>query len=300
MSFLLADIGGTYTRLAVLNGNKMSPITGYENKNFKSLEDVLSHYLSDKEIPQHFIAGIAGVPKDDIIQMPNLSWKIDNKKLKKTFRFKTIRFVNDFALQGYGIRHLRTTDFVEFGGKKKKGPALIMGAGTGLGVCFSDQSIFESEAGHATAVGLTTTQKRIIDNLARKFGHVSFERLVSGPGLENIYFILSRTRATTWDIYSYAKKNNLKALQSYQLLFEFWGILAGNLALSLKTTGGIYLVGNIISDPFIMKLFKKSKFRSYFEKKGRCQSLLKEIPIYVVTRKNLAFDGLKELAKQEK
>lgn len=189
---------------------------------------------------------------------------------------------------------------------EKNQPKLLIGPGTGLGCCFiKDNVILTSEGGHATLCTITDEQKQIKSVLETKFPHVSFERVLSGPGIINIYNAIAelnhqKTISTKNELYQRAKDKEKTALSAYRLFFEFLGIFAGNMALVLKTTGGVYLTGAILQDPYMQQLLKNSACLSYFKQKGRFENYLRSIPLYLIINDNMPFLGLKHLAQNQK
>lgn len=193
-------------------------------------------------------------------------------------------------------------------------------------------TVLSSEGGHTSACVLTENQQKIIDFLPDQKAHFSFERLVSGPGLCALYQavcsisqfekqdlawknefyqmkesfhpgelketriegVLDNLRAE--HITESASLGNLEALLAFWYFFQFLGIFAGNMALSLKTSGGVFLVGDLLADRFIKSLLVSSQFRKYFESKGRFSPYLSHIPTFLVLKKDIPFAGLTYLA----
>lgn len=307
---LLADIGGTHSRFSIYYSQKTTPIQIYDNKHFTSFNDVLKTYLATKtQKPSVLILGGAGIIQKNTLYFSNLNWEINVSEIKKKFHFKDVLLFNDFTLQGLGILNLAKKDIYPLSDQpsNKQSPALLIGPGTGLGCCFiQNRTVLESEAGHTTLTPISPLQQKIAAVLSKQYTPLSFERVLSGPGLINIYNALAQIKKTkhaiqsTEKLYELALKKDAVALKTYQLFFEFLGIFAGNLALSLKTSGGVYLSGSILQDQYIQTLFKKSQFQFYFTEKGRLKNYLKTIPIYLVLKSHMAFDGLNYLAKQYK
>jgi len=307
-NILLADVGGTNARFALYNHTRMTSIKIFNNRDYTSFHEILTTYLeSISQTPTDFILGGAGIIQKNILYFSNLNWKINTKELKKEFHFKNVLLVNDFVLQGLGLLKLKKKDLLPLSNQKvdSSQPILLIGPGTGLGCCFiHNGKILESEAGHTTLSPISPLQHKIAAILSKKIMPLSFERVLSGSGLINIYNALAQINKikssiqSTEELYRLALQKNTLALESYQLFFEFLGIFAGNLALSLKTGGGIYLTGSILQDKYILELFKKSQFMFYFTQKGRFESYLKTMPIFLVLKAHMAFDGLKYLAQR--
>jgi glucokinase len=186
---------------------------------------------------------------------------------------------------------------------------VVLGPGTGLGVAayiHGDRGDFVlgSEGGHATLPSASSREDAIIANLRAQFGHVSAERVLSGPGLENLYRVIASLDSQTvaqWtaaEIIEAALANRCAVSQAALDIFcGLLGGVAGNLALSFGAQGGVYIAGGIA--PQLRDYLPQSQFRSRFEAKGRLTSYLKPIPTYLVLHDDPAFVGLQFLAGQE-
>ena len=206
--------------------------------------------------------------------------------------------LNDFEAIAYSIPLLQKSDVVSVGLPRPKNlketdfTLGVLGPGTGLGAAGlrkrSDQiSPVVSEAGHLGFAPETQVQIELLSQLRDRFDRVSDERLVSGPGLENIYWALGKIRGqknaqlSAAEIFSAASKSgDSAASESVQLFFEILGQVAGNLALSLGAADGVYIAGGIVKRN--SKLIANSRFRTGFERKGRYRSLMENIPTQVI------------------
>lgn len=338
--FLLTDIGGTHVRFSVYDGQTSSQSERYATQDFLTFEDAVQHYLIMKNIVlSGMIIGAAGVRQHNCVRLTNCPWIIDMELLKNRFHIDKVVLLNDFALQGLGVLQCETSDYVLIGEMDNLpiGPKVIIGAGTGLGVCFltSDMTnqhhVFESEGGHITASGVTPIMRMIIQKANEKLPHVSYERFVSGPGLMFLYqiigenyqewshhllsdemlkmqrawdFIPTSSMNDKWQIVSkppeitqLAEQGNEIALMTWWLFFEFLGVFCADMALTLKTTGGVYLVGDLLKQPFIAKMLQRSYIRKMFEVKGRFSKFMKQTPLMLVTKNDIPLCGLTYIAK---
>lgn len=337
MSVLLADIGGTNLRFAFLDDTTLSPIQYYKTSDFKTLPDVLNICLQkEKKNLSKMIFGVAGIVQNGQAKLTNADFKIDIKELEKKYPNTKILLVNDFVLQGYGILKTDKKELYPLTDQatEKTGSKLVLGAGTGLGSCFlipdknNDYTVLSSEAGHTSLSAITPNQQKILAEITKDESPVSFEDILSGCGLLRLYQAILKINQqapdASWltereemktsfnvketneadlfplrpnEITALAQKNDETALLTFWYFFEFLGIYASNLALTLKTTGGIYFVGNLLNQPIIRDLLSKSYMKKYFHYKGFFSSYLKEIPIFLVTQTDIQINGLIYLSK---
>ncbi len=219
--------------------------------------------------------------------------------------------VNDFAATAMGVTTLAKEDSVALGAERQAIPGHpigVLGPGTGLGVAAlvpdgrGDYLVVSGEGGHVDLPASNAREDAVLALLRERFGHVSAERALSGPGLENLYAALCTRdgvapapRSAT-DIAQDAQKGEPRAGETVELFAGFLGAVAGNLALTLGALGGIYLAGGIL--PRWGKLFDAALFRARFEAKGRSQALLARIPTRLVMAPDCAFRGLRKLAQR--
>ncbi len=299
---LVGDIGGTNARFAL--GNAKSPAFSrektYQCADFASADQAINAYL--KEIntkkPVAICIAAAGPIVDGVVRFTNNSWRIETSDLRNEFDTAGVRLLNDFEAIAYSIPWLQKSDVVSIGLPRPKNlketdfTLGVLGPGTGLGAAGlrkrGDQiSPVVGEAGHLGFAPETQVQVELLSQLRDRFDRVSDERLVSGPGLENIYWALSKIRGeknaqlSAAEIFSAASDGgDSAAAESVQLFFEILGQVAGNLALSLGAADGVYIAGGIVKrNP---ELIANSRFRTGFERKGRHRSLMENIPTQVI------------------
>ena len=338
--FLLTDIGGTHVRFSVYDGEKASKPERYATQDFLTFEDAVRHYMQTKDVVlSGMVIGAAGMRQNNCVRLTNCPWVINTETLQTQFRLNRVILLNDFALQGLGVLHCETSDYILIGETETLpiGPKAIIGAGTGLGVCFltSDTNnryqVFESEGGHSTVGGVSPIMRMIIQKANEKLPHVSYERFISGPGLMFLYQIMGENYqewshhllsdeimnmqrawsfvpissendkwqavSTPPEITQLAEQGNEIALMTWWLFFEFLGVFCADMALTLKTTGGVYLVGDLLKQPFIAKMLQRSYLRKMFETKGRFSKFTKQIPLMLVTKNDIPLCGLTHIAK---
>jgi glucokinase len=308
---LLGDIGATNARLSLLSNGNLNAISSFEVAKFGKFTDVLEIFIKEHypqtRIHQALLA-VAGPVKGERVALTNSSWVIDIHELQTVFELQA-RILNDFEAVALSLPSFASADLAGIGGGRPEAgaPMAVLGPGTGLGVaCLVErpegQVIITSEGGHATLAPACEQEDRIVNQLRKRFGHVSAERVISGSGLENIYQTIAALEGLESPPQNAAEitKNALSgecqlARRSLQAFCAFLGSFAGNVALTFGARGGVYIAGGI--SPRILDFLIRSEFRNRFEAKGRFQSYLKAIPTYVITHPAAALIGLKSLVE---
>jgi glucokinase len=310
-NILLGDIGATNARFTLLSNGNLNAISSFEVAKFGQFSDALAIFIKEHSrgtgIHQALLA-IAGPVRGERVALTNSCWVIDSRELQKRFGLR-VRIVNDFEAVALSLPSLTSADLVGIGGGKSEvgAPMAVLGPGTGLGVaCLVDRldrrAVIASEGGHATLAPVSEQEERIVNQLHKRFGHVSAERAISGSGLENIYQAIGALegleipRRNAAEITKDALSGECQlARRSLQAFCAFLGSFAGNVALTFGARGGVYIAGGIA--PRILNFLIQSEFRKRFETKGRFQSYLKAIPTYVITHPAAALIGLKSLVE---
>jgi glucokinase len=314
---LAGDIGGTNTRLAYVDAAPGAKRILFErtfpSRERTSLEAALEEFLS-----LHSIAftrasfGIAGPVRNGRCEATNLPWVVDAKSVAKRLRLKRVGLINDLVANAHGIALLRGKDFVTLnkGARNAQGNQALISAGTGLGAAGllwdgKAHRPFGSEGGHADFAPRNRLEIELLDYLMNRHGRVSCERLVSGPGLVNAYrFFRDREKGAepAWlaeelrvgDPAAAISRNALEeksplCTQALELFVSAYGAAAGNLALTIMATGGVYLGGGIA--PKIVSKLKEPGFMNAFTAKGRLSPLLMDIPVQVIMNPKTALLG---------
>ncbi len=310
---VIADIGGTNTRFATVNpAGDITNILSIKTADYTSMIDAYNDYLTKAELtktpPTVGFFAVACPVIDDEIKLSNASWSFSMTEGGDALGMDYFSLVNDFVAQALAIPTLEEQEIVKIGGGHAVDacPIAVLGAGTGLGVsCLvpvdDDYIAIPTEGGHTTAVGLTDKENQVIKYLQKEFNHVSFERLVSGSGLENIYKALSFINTGTEpqqdsvSIFNMAEQGDALAKETFSMFFAFLGITAGNTALTYGALGGVYLSGGILNNPSVIKMLQESEFRKYFEEKGRFKEYLQNISTMVVKAENCGLLGLRNM-----
>jgi len=308
---LVADIGGTNIRLAITENNNITDIVSYQCANFPGLIDVIRHYLEEKQLIDTSInacLAIACPTDDDLISMTNLPWQFSQKALKEELNLKSLTLINDYTAIAMAIPLLSDTQKVKIGGGNAlpKKPIAVCGPGTGLGVANlvnieNRWHCVGGEGGHVDFAPVDDIDIKIIQHLKTTKKRVSYEQLLSGYGLEQIYQALvvinneesspfAAAKLTAKDISSNALNGSCLVCQ--QALAQFCKVLgsfAGNLALTTGSLGGVYIAGGIV--PRFVDYVKESEFRARFETKGRMSHLNKQTPTYIITEEQPGLMG---------
>lgn len=300
---IMADIGGTNTRVALATGARVddSSIQRFKNADHSGLEDVLSKYLKSRPTvsPSAACAAIAGPVANGRGKLTNLDWDVDNALLKRVTGAETTSVINDLQAQGHALDHLPSakTRTIEPGMAASATAAkLIVGVGTGFNAAAvfhsdSETIVPPAEAGH----GDLPTPNHEMASFAKHFtdqnGFCSVEDMISGRGLGFVYQWLSGSNKSPADIMaSHRDGSDLKSSQAVETFCRALGAVCGNLALNILPFGGIYLVGGVslAVSPFL----KDSGFIEAFRAKGRFTEFMAQFPIHVVEDDYAALTGM--------
>jgi glucokinase len=296
---LVGDVGGTNARLALccLDNGEISRAKTYSGLDYPSLEAVVRVYLeeqSDVSIDKGCIA-IACPVNDDWVAMTNHTWAFSITEMRKSLGFSTLEIINDFTAVSMAIPMLRSEHLIQFGGGKpvEGKPIAVYGAGTGLGVAHlvhvdKRWVSLPGEGGHVDFSPNSEEEDIILEQLRAEMGHVSAERVLSGPGLVNLYRAIVKAdgrqpeNLQPKDVTERALDDSCTDCRRALSLFCVgMGRFGGDLALTMGTFGGVYIAGGIV--PRFLSFFQASGFRGGFEDKGRFKSWVEDIPVYLIT-----------------
>ncbi|MDN3509154.1 MAG: glucokinase [Candidatus Neptunochlamydia sp.] len=323
MTYLAGDIGGTKTHLALFKEEQRKVICLKEQKfpsqKYPNLRLIVKEFLKDvneKVVKGCF--GIAGPVKKGKSQATNLPWLVEGAVLSKELSNNKVSLINDLEANAYGLNMLQEDGFflLNEGDKKAEGNKALVSAGTGLGeagIFFGEKRDipFACEGGHTDFAPRDEREDSLLRFLRKKFGHVSYERILSGPGLYNVYQFIVETKVegekedvleeiASGDsprlISEKGLSGNSKACRkALELFVSIYGSEAGNVALKMFALGGVYIGGGIA--PKILSFFKEGSFIDSFKRKGRFSNLLGEIPVRVVLNDKTALLGAMYYAK---
>ncbi len=314
---LAGDIGGTNSRLAsfeVVQGRVKSIVEEtFPSRKFASLDDIVRTFVSTHNLHvTHACFGIAGPIHRGRSEAINLAWVVDAQRLAQELGIPTVGLLNDLEANAYGAAALAPEDFVTLneGAPDAEGNAAVIAAGTGLGEAGlywdgKQHWPFASEGGHASFAPADALQVELLQYLQQQFAHVSWERVLSGMGLNNIYTFLRDTQRGVeppW-LTEELRQGDRPAVignaalagtcdlcvQALDLCVQLYGAEAGNLALKVMATGGVFVGGGIA--PRIISKLKEGTFTRAFCAKGRLQPILEAIPIHVIMNDKTALYG---------
>jgi glucokinase len=330
MMILAGDIGGTKTNVALLEadaGNAGTVVAQqtYRSAGYDSLEKIVGEFLAAAHEPTltHACFGVAGPVVEGRVDATNLKWDVSADRLAGFLGISRVSIINDLEATAYGIEALAPAQLYTLneGRAQRGGNRALIAAGTGLGmagIVWHDGHYqpVPSEGGHMDFAPRNPLEVRMLEHLLKNEefgGHVSYERVLSGPGLFNIYAFLRDTRFAeepAWLAEEIAgegdnsaavshaallKKSEL-AMKALEMFVEIYGAMAGNLALLMIATGGCYVGGGIA--PKIIEKLKDGQFLESFTAKGRFRSMLSEMPVHVILDDKTALYGAARKALQ--
>jgi glucokinase len=314
---LAGDIGGTNARLAhfeVVQGH-VQPVVEetFPSRGSASLDDIVRTFVTKHNLRvTHACFGIAGPIRHGRSETINLPWVVDAEQLAQQLGLATVWLINDLEANAYGVAALAPEDFaiLNEGTPDAAGNAAVIAAGTGLGEAGlywdgKQHWPFASEGGHASFAPDNALQVELLQYLQQQFAHVSWERVLSGPGLYNIYTFLRDTQRSlepAWLTEELRQVDPPAAIagaalagtsdlcvQALDLCVALYGAEAGNLALKVMATGGVFVGGGIA--PKIVAKLKEPTFMQAFCAKGRLQAVLEAIPVRVIMNDRTALYG---------
>ena len=314
---LAGDVGGTHARLAffdVKHGNfRLVSSSVFASREFPGLDEIVSRFVDSSSLrPDAACFGIAGPVRNGRVETSNLPWTIEAKRLADELKLAKTILINDLEANAWGISSLDAKDVVCLNQVKGRpvGNQAVIAAGTGLGEAgmYWDGTryhIFACEGGHCDFAPSNDLEIELLRYLSKQYGHVSYERIVSGPGLVNVFHFLRDTGRGTepaWLTEQMQKTDPAAAISqagiegkcplcehALDLFISIYAAEAGNLALKLLATGGVYLGGGIA--PKLVAKLAGPLFMQAFVGKGRMQPLLECIPVKVITNDQTALMG---------
>ncbi len=314
---LAGDIGGTNTRLALFDSARglAQPVveTVFPSREHPSLDEIVAKFLSAQRFPVERAAfGVAGVVKKGRSEATNLAWLVDSKQLAARLGTDSVGLINDLEANAYGLSVLSTDDFrvINRGAADAAGNQAIISAGTGLGEAGlywdgQQHRPFATEGGHADFAPRDELELELARYLRARFDHISAERVISGPGLLNIYHFLrdtGRGEEPEWLIEQMREGDPSAVIsrvaiegtsslceRALDLFVSLYAAEAGNFALKVMARGGVFVGGGIA--PKIIPKMIDSAFLTAFAAKGRLRPLLEEMPVRIVLNDNTALFG---------
>jgi glucokinase len=322
---LAGDIGGTNARLAFFDvvDRKLSLLSSsvFPSREFSGLDEIVAQFLSDSKYrPDKACFGIPGPVRNGRVETSNLPWVVESKRLEAELKIPKALLINDLEANAWGIAALAPSDLVALnpGAGNPVGNQAVISAGTGLGQAGlywdgSKHQIFACEGGHCDFGPRNEVEMDLLKYLYARYGHVSYERILSGPGLVNVFHFLrdtGRGSEPKWLTDEMAHSDAAAAIsragidaktplaeQAVDLFVAIYGAEAGNLALKLLAVGGIYLGGGIA--PKILPKLNSPLFLQAFLDKGRMRPLVEAIPVRVISNDKIALIGAARCAQEK-
>src|SRR6266849_3544927 len=315
---LAGEIGATRTRLAAFEteGNQLQCAVEktYMSQQHDGLSGILADFIKTEGIPVHSAClGVAGPVRAGRSKISNLPWVIDAREVATQLRLNSVGLLNDLEAYAYGIDGLDSKDFITLseGYEEAEGNRAVISAKTGLGMAglYWDgfrHHPFACEGGHADFATRNDLQMELLAYLQKKYGRISCERILSGPGIKNIYDFLRDTRkveAPEWLRTQMSAAADPPALisqmalegkaaicdQTLSIFVSVFGAEAGNCALNFMSTGGIFIGGSIAAK--IVPKMKDPLFMESFLDKGRIETILKDMPVKIVANDDSGMIG---------
>ncbi len=321
MKYLAGDIGGTKTLLALFEEGTLVRRESYPSAQSPDLASIVRRFLghTPSEVGRACF-GVAGPVLDDVCRATNLPWVIDARELESALSLTRVRLVNDFHALAIGITVLDSSQFAVLNDAPSdpRGPWVVLGAGTGLGQAVvvreaQGYDVISSEGGHTDFGPRNELEIDLLRFLIKRHGRVSYERIVSGPGLVALYEFLrergeQKESAALAAELAQAGENAAAAISSHGLrgddplcqkaldmFVSIYGAEAGNLALKVVARGGVYVAGGIA--PKIVAKLLDGTFRKAFVTKGRLSPLLERTPVKVVLNADAGLIGAAAIAR---
>jgi glucokinase len=327
---LVGDIGGTHSRLELLALQDGAVQTvheqSYRSEAYAGFDLLLDDFFALDAVKRAAVRidgacfSVAGPVEGHASTLTNLNWKIDAPTVGGRLGTPEVLLVNDFAAIGHGIGELGEHDLMTLqrGAAQPHGMRLVVGAGTGLGVCMlswqgDGYAVHPSEGGHTDFAPTNDAQDILLSNLRQDFGRVSYERVVSGPGLLRIFSVLENggagqpskqlreamqrgDAAAAISEFAIGKTDPL-AVHALDMFVDIYGAFAGNMALATLARGGVYIAGGIARQ--IAHKLGDGSFVRAFAHKGRFSDLLRRYPLHIVTDPKVGLKGAARLLRRE-
>ncbi len=313
---LAGDVGGTKVHLALydfIDGKlEYSRDERYAAKDYSGLEEIVKEFLGASQVTAACF-GVPGPVRDGRLRLTNLPWTLDSRELSASLGITHVFLINDLEANGYGVAELAADQIFTLseGDSSQTGNRALIAAGTGLGEAFliwngRNHTPYPSEGGHADYAPRNEDEIDLLRFLKQKYnGRVSFERVLSGPGLTNIYEFLREVRGIgepVWLAERMAAEDPNAVItemalgakseiceKALDMFASAYGSEAGNLALKLLSVGGVYVGGGIA--PRILEKLKDGTFMKAFTSKGRMSQLLINMPVRIILESRAALLG---------
>ena len=297
MRWIAGDVGGTKTLLRCFEDGQVVATERFQSGAFHSFDDLLREFLSRCGGGADAACfAVAGPVVDARAEITNLEWTMDEASLAAAFPIGRVSLINDFTAVALGVPLLGAGDLLSLqkGDRDPHAPIGILGAGTGLGEAIlawdgRAHLVIPSEGGHQDFAPQDEEQTRLFLFLRELHGHVSWERLVSGMGLVNIFTFLTGQEIEAADVAARVQAGDPAARRTAEMFVDIYGAEAGNMALRILARGGIFLAGGVAAKN--LPWFTDGRFIEAFRRKGRFRDLCETIPVDVIVDQEVGLKG---------
>lgn len=305
MTLLAGDIGGTKTLLRCFDRSGVTIVEArFDSAAYATFYDLLRDFLRSIPVPiESACFAVAGPVYGARAEITNVDWTIEEEVLIRTFAFGRVALMNDFYAVALGVPRLGREDVLTLreGTRDANAPIGILGAGTGLGEAIvirvgGVHHVIPSEGGHGDFAPQDEEQARLFLHLHRQFGHVSWERVVSGMGLTSVYEFLGGEALAGEEIAALADGGDPRAEHAFEIFVDAYGAEAGNMALRVLARGGVFLAGGIAAKN--TRRFTDGRFCEAFLRKGRFRDLVETIPLHLILNETVGLLGAAEGARR--
>lgn len=302
MRILAGDVGGTKTLLRCLEPDgTISREERYDSTAYDTFDGLLGEFFAGEVDAACF--AVAGPVYAGRAEVTNVGWTIEESALTRAFPIRRVSLINDFQAVALGVPLLEDRDLLSLqrGERDRTAPIGILGAGTGLGEAILTYAggahhVIPTEGGHQDFAPQDEEQARLFLALHQRYGHVSWERLVSGMGLVNIFTFLGGEELTPAEIADLADAGDARAGDTFRIFIDIYGAEAGNMALRVLARGGIFLAGGIAAKN--APRFTDGRFIEAFLRKGRFRQLMETIPVDLIVNEEVGLIGAVERARR--
>jgi glucokinase len=310
---IVGDVGGTHVRLARLDeGGRPRETRRYGSAGFAGPAEAVEQFLEDLGQPEgaarraaspfELALAIAGPAQGENLALTNLHWSFSRTEVRQRLGLERFEVLNDFEALALSVPSLEGDDklLVKEGRPASVAPIVVVGPGTGLGAASllpagSRYAVVAGEGGHRDLAAANEEEWQVVRKLAIRFGHVSAERALSGPGIENLYGALGAIHGVAVEevgaaaIARLSRSGDALARRATELFSGWLGAVAGDLALTLGARGGVYLAGGVLEG--LGEAFDRTRFGERFLAKGRLRAFLEPIPVWRIVRPDAALLG---------
>lgn len=313
MELIAGDIGGTKSWLAWVTGTSETGAQVrfeqvYASVDFVSANDLVRRFVADAQagsVPDRLVLALPGPVQGQRARLTNLDWTLDAAAMQVELGIASVRFINDFEAAAAGVATLAADDVVVLNRAPAAadGVRAITGAGTGLGLAFmvpgagGRDQVFATEGGHVDFAPADATQARLLEHLRARYGHVSWERAVSGSAMQDLHAFCCAERGCPPPgvpvdgpaLVERAGAGDAVAAAALDLFVDLYGAWVGNVALMYRPQGGLYVAGGIAVH--LQDRLRAPRFMAAAADKGRMRGVVERTPVFLVTCTRLGLQG---------